>query len=50
VGLRLNITQNIDQWANIRPVKLHPGVQSPLRKADETELDWVVVRENSEDE
>lgn len=49
-GLRLNITQNFDQWANIRPVKFHPGVQSPLRKADETELDWVVVRENSEGE
>lgn len=49
-GLRLNITQNFDQWANIRPVKFLPGVQSPLRKADDTELDWVVVRENSEGE
>jgi tartrate dehydrogenase/decarboxylase/D-malate dehydrogenase len=49
-GLRLNITQNFDQWANIRPVKFLPGVQSPLRKADNTELDWVVVRENSEGE
>ena len=42
--------QNFDQWANIRPVKFLPGVQSPLRKADDTELDWVVVRENSEGE
>ena len=49
-GLRLNITQNFDQWANIRPVKFLPGVQSPLRKADSTALDWVVVRENSEGE
>ena len=49
-GLRLNITQNFDQWANIRPVKFLPGVQSPLRKADNTELDWIVVRENSEGE
>ena len=49
-GLRLNITQNFDLWANIRPVKFHPGIQSPLRKADDTELDWVVVRENSEGE
>jgi tartrate dehydrogenase/decarboxylase/D-malate dehydrogenase len=49
-GLRLNITQNFDQWANIRPVKFLPGVQSPLRKADTTELDWIVVRENSEGE
>ncbi|MEX5271833.1 tartrate dehydrogenase [Kocuria sabuli] len=49
-GLRLNITQNFDQWANIRPVKFLPGVVSPLRKAEDTELDWVVVRENSEGE
>ena len=49
-GLRLNIAQNFDQWANIRPVKFLPGVVSPLRKADDTELDWVVVRENSEGE
>lgn len=49
-GLRLNITQNFDQWANIRPVKFLPGIQSPLRKADHTELDWIVVRENSEGE
>ena len=35
-GLRLNITQNFDQWANIRPVKFLPGVVSPLRKADDT--------------
>ena len=49
-GLRLNITQNFDQWANMRPVKFLPGVVSPLRKADDTELDWVVVRENSEGE
>ncbi|HUO40195.1 MAG TPA: tartrate dehydrogenase, partial [Mycobacterium sp.] len=49
-GLRLNITQNFDQWANIRPVKFLPGVVSPLRNADDHELDWVVVRENSEGE
>ena len=49
-GLRLAITQGFDQWANIRPVNFLPGVTSPLRKADETELDWVVVRENSEGE
>ena len=49
-GLRLNITQNFDQWANIRPVKFLPGMVSPLRKADDTELDWVVIRENSEGE
>ncbi|MFZ3597981.1 tartrate dehydrogenase [Streptomyces sp. BH104] len=49
-GLRLKICQNFDQWANVRPVHFLPGVLSPLRKADDTELDWVVVRENSEGE
>ena len=49
-GLRLNITQNFDQWANVRPVTFLPGVESPLRKADRMPLDWVVVRENSEGE
>jgi tartrate dehydrogenase/decarboxylase/D-malate dehydrogenase len=49
-GLRLKICQNFDQWANVRPVHFLPGVISPLRKADDTELDWVVVRENSEGE
>ncbi|GAA4283637.1 tartrate dehydrogenase [Brevibacterium daeguense] len=49
-GLRLAITQPFDQWANIRPVTFLPGVTSPLRKADDVELDWIVVRENSEGE
>jgi tartrate dehydrogenase/decarboxylase/D-malate dehydrogenase len=49
-GLRLRICQNFDLWANIRPVHFLPGVQSPLRKADDTDLDWVVIRENSEGE
>lgn len=49
-GLRLNITQNFDQWANIRPVKFLPGIQSPLRRADTADLGWIVVRENSEGE
>lgn len=48
-GLRLNITQNFDQWANIRPVKFLPGIDSPLRM-DTSALDWIVVRENSEGE
>ncbi|GAB3551742.1 tartrate dehydrogenase [Arthrobacter tumbae] len=49
-GLRLAICQGFDQWANVRPVHFLPGVTSPLRKADTTELDWIVVRENSEGE
>ncbi|WP_461034862.1 tartrate dehydrogenase [Streptomyces mayteni] len=49
-GLRLRICQSFDQWANVRPVHFLPGVRSPLRSADEHDLDWVVVRENSEGE
>lgn len=49
-GLRLNIAQNFDQWANVRPVRFLPGVVTPLRNADDRNLDWVVVRENSEGE
>jgi tartrate dehydrogenase/decarboxylase/D-malate dehydrogenase len=49
-GLRLAICQGFDQWANVRPVHFLPGVRSPLRTADDAELDWVVVRENSEGE
>jgi tartrate dehydrogenase/decarboxylase/D-malate dehydrogenase len=49
-GLRLAICQGFDQWANVRPVQFLPGVRSPLRAADETPLEWVVIRENSEGE
>lgn len=49
-GLRLAICQGFDQWANVRPVRFLPGIVSPLRKADDVALDWVVVRENSEGE
>lgn len=48
-GLRLAICQGLDQWANIRPVHFLPGVQGPLR-ADLSDHDWLVVRENSEGE
>lgn len=49
-GLRLAICQGFDQWANVRPVRLLPGVTSPLRTADQYDLDWICVRENSEGE
>ncbi|HEU5157543.1 MAG TPA: tartrate dehydrogenase [Streptosporangiaceae bacterium] len=48
-GLRLAICQGFDQWANVRPVRFLPGVTGPLR-TDPADLDWVVVRENSEGE
>jgi tartrate dehydrogenase/decarboxylase/D-malate dehydrogenase len=49
-GLRLAICQPLDQYANVRPTRILRGVQSPLRNVSEKELDWVIVRENSEGE
>ncbi|MCR9109709.1 tartrate dehydrogenase [Marivita sp. XM-24bin2] len=49
-GLRLPICQGFDQYANVRPTKIIPGVTSPLRGVEEGDLDWVIVRENSEGE
>ncbi|MCW8086086.1 tartrate dehydrogenase [Sabulicella glaciei] len=49
-GLRLNICQNFDQYANIRPTRVLPGLQSPLRGVGPGDIDWVIVRENSEGE
>src|SRR5438270_9145108 len=49
-GLRLAICQGFDQYANIRPVRLLPGVPSPLKNATAESMDWVVVRENTEGE
>jgi tartrate dehydrogenase/decarboxylase/D-malate dehydrogenase len=49
-GLRLAICQGFDQYANVRPIRLLPGVPSPLRDATAESMDWVVVRENTEGE
>jgi tartrate dehydrogenase/decarboxylase / D-malate dehydrogenase len=49
-GLRLNICQPFDQYANVRPTRVLPGITSPLRAVSGPELDWVIVRENSEGE
>ncbi|OOY14447.1 tartrate dehydrogenase [Thioclava sp. DLFJ4-1] len=49
-GLRLAICQPLDQYANVRPTRVLPGIQSPLRNVNDGELDWVIVRENSEGE
>jgi tartrate dehydrogenase/decarboxylase / D-malate dehydrogenase len=49
-GLRLAICQPFDQYANVRPTRILPGITSPLRKVTGPELDWVIVRENSEGE
>lgn len=49
-GLRLPICQGFDQYANVRPTKILPGIQSPLANVGPGDLDWVIVRENSEGE
>ncbi|MFL1462422.1 tartrate dehydrogenase [Roseococcus sp. DSY-14] len=49
-GLRLRICQGFDQYANIRPTRVLPGLQSPLRGVEAGQIDWVIVRENSEGE
>ena len=49
-GLRLNICQPLDQYANVRPTRILPGIKSPLAGVTDKDLDWVIVRENSEGE
>jgi tartrate dehydrogenase/decarboxylase/D-malate dehydrogenase len=49
-GLRLAICQGFDQYANVRPARLLPGVTSPLRGIEPGDVDWIVVRENTEGE
>jgi tartrate dehydrogenase/decarboxylase/D-malate dehydrogenase len=47
-GLRLPICQGFDQYANVRPSRLLPGIESSMKSA--REIDWVIVRENTEGE
>ncbi len=49
-GLRLAICQGLDQYANVRPARILPGLRSPLAGVGPGDLDWIVVRENSEGE
>lgn len=49
-GLRLPICQGFDQYANVRPTRILPGISAPLRDKGPGDLDWVIVRENSEGE
>ena len=49
-GLRLQICQGFDQYANVRPTRILPGISSPLVGVGSGDLDWVIVRENSEGE
>jgi len=47
-GMLLKIRFALDQYINLRPVKLYPGVWTPLRDKDYKDIDFVVVRENTE--
>src|SRR5512143_2165568 len=49
-GAFLAICQPFDQYANIRPTRILPGIKSPLAGIARGHLDWVIVRENSEGE
>ncbi|KAH9827357.1 putative tartrate dehydrogenase/decarboxylase TtuC [Teratosphaeria destructans] len=49
-GLRLAICQPLQQYANVRPTRILAGTESPLRNAKTGDLDWVMIRENSEGE
>ncbi len=49
-GLRLKICQGFDQYANVRPTRILPGIDAPLKRCAQADLDWVIVRENSEGE
>ncbi|MGH8873341.1 MAG: 3-isopropylmalate dehydrogenase [Acidimicrobiia bacterium] len=47
-GILLKLRFELDQYINLRPVKLYPGVWTPLRDKTPEQIDFVVVRENTE--
>ncbi len=47
-GLLLRIRFELDQYINLRPVKLYEGVDTPLKDKGPKEIDFVIVRENTE--
>jgi len=49
-GLRLKICQGFDQYANVRPTRILPGIDAPLKRCKPEDLNWVIVRENTEGE
>jgi tartrate dehydrogenase/decarboxylase/D-malate dehydrogenase len=49
-GLRLKICQGLDQYANVRPTRILPGIDTPLKRCRTEDLNWVIVRENTEGE
>lgn len=47
-GLLLKLRFGLEQYVNLRPVKLYPGVETPLKDKGPEDIDFVVVRENNE--
>jgi 3-isopropylmalate dehydrogenase len=48
-GILLKLRFELDQYINLRPVQLYPGIQTPLKDKTAKDIDLVVVRENTED-
>jgi len=48
-GILLRLRFELDQYINLRPIKLYPGVATPLKDKGPEHIDYVVVRENSGD-
>jgi 3-isopropylmalate dehydrogenase len=48
-GILLKLRFDLDQYINLRPVTLYPGIETPLKNVKPEEIDFVVVRENTED-
>ena len=46
-GVLLKLRFGLDQYINLRPVKLFPGVESPIKGKGSKEIDYCVIRENS---
>jgi tartrate dehydrogenase/decarboxylase / D-malate dehydrogenase len=49
-GLLIPMRRGFDQYANVRPCRLMPGAKSPLKDRTEKDIDFIVVRENTEGE
>ena len=48
-GILLRIRFEFDQYVNLRPIKLYPGVETPIKNKGPEDIDFIVVRENTQD-
>ncbi len=47
-GILLKLRFELDQYINLRPIKLYPGVETPIKNKGPEDIDFIVVRENTE--